>query len=309
MLPLLGVACASDLLPGELVVPGELAAVSFRGADGAALGASVALDDGALLAGAPGLGQAWQLGPSSVSQGWGDLGRWVWWTAGEPFAAQASVGVFAVGGLAAEQRWETPGAVVFAAGEMADGPRVAAATNSAVQLWDSHGALQARLQLPGVQQLAVGFERLLLLACDGELCEVSAWDPGDGRVEYLAQAGPGGALVEVDGVAWWGDPQLDQPTATGVVCSEEGRCIEGLEGDHLGRRLCATHAAGVYNTWLTPARLRLVPLEEGTVLAIDRAAPSRPPALHSHGGQLAVGLPSDGLNSWGDGRVLLVELD
>ena len=301
--------CTSDLLPGELVLPGEVAATTFRGPPGSALGASVALDATSLLAGAPGLGQAWLLEAGDVSQGQDELGRWVWWAGGEPFAARASTGVFAVGAEQAELRWETPGAVVFAAGDMDAGFRVVAATASAVQLWDADGVLQARLALPGVQQLAVGLERLLLMGCDGGSCEAYAWDPQSDILETLGAAGDGGAVVEVDGLAWWGDPQLERPTGAGMVCSEEGRCLEGLEGDHLGRRLCATHAAGVFNTWITPARLRLVPLGEGPILAIDRAAPSRPPALHSRDGRLAVGLPSDGLAGWGEGRVLLVGLD
>jgi hypothetical protein len=301
-------ACAEDLLPGELVVPGELSTTTHRGEPGSALGASVALDGAGLLAGAPGLGQVWQLGTERTSQGPAELGRWVWWREGVAYAARASDGVYRVDQAAAERVWETPGAQVFAAGEGSAGFVVAAASAQGVQLWDGDGIAVARLDLAGVQRLAVGWERVLLSVCEADRCEVLAWEPVRGETEVLGVAGQGGDLVEVDGLAWWGDPQLDTPTGTGRVCAEDGRCLEGLEGDHLGRRLCATHAAGVFNTWIVPARLRIVPLEGGEVLAVDRGAPSRPPALDSQDGLLAVGLPSDGLNGWNEGRVLWVVL-
>ncbi len=301
--------CAADLLPGELVVPGELPSTSYRGPAGASLGASVALDGGELLAGAPGLGQVWMPAAGQVSSGPGELGRWVWWAEGQAFAARASDGVYAVDAAVAERLWETPGARVFAAGETVGGFRVAAATDQGVQLWDGDGVAMARLELAGVQQLAVGRERLLVGACEGLSCQVLSWEPAGGQPILLGEAGPGGGLVEIEGVAWWGDPQLETPTGAGRVCSEDGRCIDGLEGDHLGRRLCSSHAAGVFNTWIVPARLRIVPIEGGSVIAVDRAAPSRPPALHCQDGLMAVGLPTDGLHGWGEGRVLVVELE
>ncbi len=301
--------CGADLLPDELVVPGELATSSYRGGQGASLGAGVALADGRLLAGAPGLGQAWQPQSGLTSQGPVGLGRWVWWEGDTPMAAIAGDGVYAVGTEQAELRWSTPGAMVFAHGLMHDGPRVVVATARGVQLWDDRGEQLGKLGLEGVQRVAVGLERVLLIACDGGACEALSWHPEDGGVVVLGPAGDGGAVAERQGVAWWGDPQLDEATAPGWVCSEEGDCVEGLEGDHLGRALSASHAAGVFNTWLVPARLRVVPLGEGPVLAVDRAAPSRPPVLHSQGGLLAIGLPSDGVHEQGEGRVLVVDLE
>jgi len=290
-------------------VPGELESSSYRGVQGAALGAAVALDGEALLAGAPGLGQVWRLDTGAVVQGNDELGRWVWWNQGRPFAAQPLTGVFDIGGEEAELLWETPGANVFAVGWMADVFRVATATAEGVQLWDEAGAILARLDQAGVQQLAIGHDRVLLIRCVEAGCEATAWRPEGEALEVLGSAGDGGAVIEVEGVAWWGDPQLERATGAGRVCAEDGRCIEGIEGDHLGRRLSSTHAAGVFNTWALPARLRLAPLDGGPVLAIDRAPPSRPPALHSQGGSLAVGLPSDGVSGWGEGRVLVVALD
>jgi hypothetical protein len=308
---LLGVlgGCGGDLLPGELVVPGERSARSYRGVEGAFLGAGVALADGTLLAGAPGLGQVWRPGAGTISQGAQGLGRWVWWDGEQPMAAAADDGVYGVSSDQAELRWETPGAVSFAAGTLQGTTHLASATASDVQLYDAQGVLVDQLVMEGVQRLALGRERVLLIACDAGFCDALAWYPGGTAPELLGQAGDGGAVVESDGVAWWGNPQLEDAMATGWVCSELGDCIEGLEGDHLGRSLSATHAAGVFNTWLVPARLRLVPLGGGAVLAVDRGPPSRAPSLHSQGGSLAIGLPSDGVHNRGEGRVLVVELE
>jgi len=300
--------CAADLLPGELVIPGERAALEYRGEAGETLGAAVALLDDAVLAGAPGVGEARRLDTGERCLGQAQLGRWVWWQDGAGMAAHAPAGVFAVDGAEAELRWETPGALSFAAGSTDQGFVVAAATATSVELWDGDGVPLASLAHAGVTRLFVGSERVLMLACDGD-CQAWAWDLGSAEAVSLGDAGAGGDIVEVGGVAWWGDPELERDLGAGRVCAEDGRCLEGLEGDHLGRRLSTTHAAGVYNTWIVPARLRLVPLDGGTVLAIDRAPASRAPALHSQGGRLAVGLPQDGLNSWGEGRVLVVELD
>ncbi len=300
--------CAADLLPGELVVPGELGATSWRGEPGSSLGAAVALGDSALLAGAPTASQVVELVGGRRIEGVPQLGRWVWWHDGAAFAARED-GVYSVDGDTAELHFLTPGAVTFTSGELHGSFVVATATDDGVQVWDDGGSLLARLTHPGVQQLAIGQERVLLLICADEVCEASSWDTQTDQREVLGSAGRGGAIIEVEGVAWWGDPQLDLPTAPGVVHSERGDLLEGLEGDHLGRRLCATHAAGIFNTWIVPARLRLVPLVDGPVLAIDRGEPTRPPALHSDGRRLAIGLPRDGVHEWGEGRVLLLELD
>ena len=301
--------CAADLLPGELVVPGEVAATSYRGSDGALLGAGVALRDGALLVGAPGLGQVLRADSGQWSFGETGLGRWVWWDGPDPRAALAGDGVYAVGGAEAELLWTTPGVVAFDAGSMADGARVVGATPHDLLLWSERGELVASLAQVGVQRVAIGRERVLMIVCVGADCEALAWHAGTDTLSSLGPAGDGGAVVGGDDVAWGSDPELADAFGSGWVCSEDGACHAGLEGDHLGRSLCATHASGVFNTWIVPARLRVVPLSTGPVLAIDRGAPSRSANLHSQGGMLAIGLPSDGVNARGEGRALLVEID
>jgi hypothetical protein len=301
-------ACTEDLLPGELVVPGEVAAEVFYGDEDAALGSGVAVDEGRLLGGAPGLGEVHFLGEGGASAGDPGLGGWVWWLDGVAYAGRAGAGIYALDAGEATLLVSTPGARTYALGETSRGPRAASVTEAGVQLWTLDGALVERLVVPGVQRVALGWDRLLLVACEGEACEALAWYPDTAELAVLGGAGDGGAVVEVDGVAWWGDPELGRQGAAGRVCAEDGRCIDGLEGDHLGRSLCASHAAGVFNTWIVPARLRLVPLEGGAVLAVDQGTSARAPALHCDGSWLAIGMPHDGLHQRGQGRVLLAEL-
>lgn len=300
--------CSSDLLPGELVVPGELAAVSYEGSPGSALGASVALGEQDLLAGATGSGSALLLQSGAESFGPAGLGAWTWWRDELPFAAVADGGVYRVDGEQAALVFETPGATSFAAGWAADGFRVVSSSSRGVQIFGAEGERLGSLDLSGVQRVALGQERVLALRCDAAGCGAYAWYPADGELELLGQAGDGGGLVEAEGVAWWGDPELDEESGAGRVCSELGDCIEGLLGDHMGRSLCESHAAGVFNTWLQPARIRIVPLQGGSVLAVDRSAPTRPPALHQRDGLLAIGLPGYGTTQRNQGRVLSVEL-
>ncbi|MFH1463838.1 MAG: hypothetical protein ABIO70_05600 [Pseudomonadota bacterium] len=300
------VGCAPDLLPGELVVPGELPAEFYRGAPGAGLGAAVALDDGRLLAGAPGSGEAWVLPGDAGSVGPRGLGGAVWWSDGVPWAARVTEAVYRVDGPAAERVWLVPGARILAAGALAGEGRVVGSDGTRVWIWDQAGELQDEIVQPGVQRLAVGAARVLILACAGGACQVLAWPAGSVEVEVLGEAGDGGALVEYDGVAWWGLPALDDPSAPGEVCAEGGTCIAGIAGDHLGRSLCAGYAAGVGNTVAVPSRLRLVPLDGGTVLALDRAAPGRPAALDCDPDRIAVGLATTGLHEPGEGVVMVI---
>ena len=186
---------------------------------------------------------------------------------------------------------------------------VVAADAQGLLLWDAGGALLYSSTLAGVRRVAVGQERILALRCADGACAALAWYPAVDQWTELGEAGEGGALVEADGVAWWGDPQLEDAKGTGSVCSEEGTCLQGLEGDHLGRELCRTHAAGVFNKWIVPARMRIVPLAGGPTLAVERAAPSRPPALDSDGSSLAIGISSYGLHERNQGRVLLADLE
>ncbi|MFZ5476333.1 MAG: hypothetical protein ACOZNI_06105, partial [Myxococcota bacterium] len=104
-------------------------------------------------------------------------------------------------------------------------------------------------------------------------------------------AGEGGDVGEWDGVAWAGDPQLDDDDGAGRVCSEAGDCVEGLAGDHLGAAIGGGFAAGSFNKWIVPARARVVPLHGGIVYAMEEGAEIQPLTLDGDDATLIVGAP------------------
>jgi hypothetical protein len=299
--------CAADLLPGELVVPGEVPAVAFHGSAGTNLGAAVALDGEHLLAGAPGGGDVWRLDEGATSGGPRGLGRAVWWAEGVPWAARLSDAVYRVDGVEAEESWTIQDMRFVAAGVLGGEVRVASSRGTWISLWDMEGRLLDSVACSGVQRLAIGAERVLVLICTDEDCQAWAWPVGTQDLEPLGLAGRGGAIVEHDGQAWWGLPALDDADAAGEVCAEDGTCIAGIAGDHLGRYLCAGYAAGLPNFVTVPGRLRLVPLDGGPVLALDRALPDYALSLDCNGERIAVGMPAAGLHTPGEGEVLLIE--
>lgn len=307
--PLLGAlacgGCALDLLPGESVVPGEVPARTWSGGPGDRLGASLAFHEERLLVGAPGSGAAWILPAADVSWGPEGLGAWVWWWDGVPHGARQGDGVYRLDVPEAVLRFSAPEAVSFAGGSQGGRPVVALATPAGVELRDPDGNLLAHAEVAGLERVALGEGRLLLLACSADGCTAAAWWPEvDGTLEVLGEAGAGGAIGEVDGIAWWGAP--DHAGDRGRVCAEDGRCVEGEPGDRLGRALCETHTAGVLNSQSPPSRARVVPLAGGEVLAVDRGREGRPVVLGSGSGGLAIGIPDHGVTAAGDGRVLWV---
>ena len=144
-----------------------------------------------------------------------------------------------------------------------------------------------------VVDVAVDEQRWLALICD-DRCEVL--DPEG----VLGEAGPRGRVSLHEGRACWSDPQ-EGPG--GVLRCEDGLELEGLPGDALGTALDGGWAAGRLNEYQVPNRLRLVPLDGGTVLSLDRYTPAMPPALAVEGQQLVLGLPWDE-----QGRVLVSSL-
>jgi hypothetical protein len=94
---------------------------------------------------------------------------------------------------------------------------------------------------------------------------------------------------EWDGVAWAGDPEEEIPDGGGSVCAEDGRCVHGLVGDHLGAAIGGGFAAGAFNKWVVPARGRVVPLGAGTTYAIERGGENQPLAVAGDGDTLVVG--------------------
>jgi hypothetical protein len=138
----------------------------------------------------------------------------------------------------------------------------------------------------GVGALAIG-SRVLARVGD----HVEAWDLDGEELPIDLPAGDGGAVAEWAGVAWAGNPADDEDEGAGRVCAEDGRCVEGEAGDHLGRAIGGGYTVGEFNKWIVPARARVVPLEGGAVYAMEVGAEVQPMAVAGDGGRVIVGAP------------------
>ncbi len=200
-----------------------------------------------------------------------------WFDGDRALAGFAGDGVYEVLGGARVQ--ETPEARLFAGSE---------------GLWVSASPDRVRADdgrewaLPDVRALAVGDGRILALACGGGCV---AYELGE-QITALGPAGEGGQVAVWDGLAWWSDPESAAPEGAGRVWGEAGQLVVGLAGDHLGRSIGGGYAVGALNPRQVPARARVLPLEGGEVLALDRAVETRPLALAGDGDTLLVGVPA-----------------
>jgi hypothetical protein len=260
--------CAAPLLDGELVLGADVAATVTEGGPGARLGATVAWDDGAWVATAPGAREVWRDGDAAdaaaTAAGWWD---------GEVVVVDAE-GTARIGDAVVA---EVPGARLWAIGPNG----LAAATSGEVVFGG------VRRDLAGATALAWGAERLLAVASR----RVHAWDLDGNALDVDLAAGEGGAVGEWDGVAWAGDPEDDDDDGAGRVCDERGDCVEGLPGDHLGGAIGGGFAAGTFNKWVVPARARIVPLAGGVVYAMEEGAEIQPLVLDGDESGLCVGAP------------------
>jgi hypothetical protein len=300
-------ACGRDLLPEELVLPGDIPSRVWEGTAGSAFGASVALLHEDLLVGSPGTGEVLREASGASSQGPQGLGEWAWWDDDEPRAGRAGDGVYAIDEADATLLWATPGAISFAAGSDGTGPFdvVCYADRLAIL---REGIVEKNFSVEGIRRAAAGDGRVLLVTCpERSECLARALDLESGSVSDLGTAGGRGAIREIEGIAWWGDPDDREDDGAGVVRSEAGDVITGLPGDHLGTALSMGHASGVFNKWLVPARARVVPLRNGPVLAVDRGTEDRPLTLSEDDERLAIGVPSFGRVQSQTGRVFVVQ--
>jgi hypothetical protein len=199
-----------------------------------------------------------------------------WW--GESFV-QADGNYIWVDG---ELRLEVEKAFAWAAGEAG----LYMATPESIVRLDVEWVIKQK----GVVSLASGQERLLAVICDGE-CGAFAFTPEGVPLGRVAEAGQLGAVAEWNGVAWAGAPDWETDKAPGKVCSEEGVCVEGLEGDHLGRAVGGGFTVGMFNKEITPPRARIVPLEGGTVYVMEEGAELQEIAVGGGEGRLVVGAP------------------
>lgn len=285
-------------------VPGELPTEVWEGNAGSRLGAAVALHGGEVLAGAPGTGEVCRFPEGDCWTGPEGLGEWVWWSdTGSPFAARAEDAVYRLEEGEWRRWWPAEDAIGFAHGSWQGTDTVAVLEPEGVVLVQEQEE-RHHLTLAGARQVAVGENRILARTCEGAECRVIAWWPEDGASETLARVGEGGDLSVHEGLVWWGDPDEGEG---GVVCSEAGTCVEGDGGDQLGRAVSGTWAAGVFNGERVPPSARVVPLQGGAELRVDRAGWGRPLSLAEQGGSLVVGLPTYGRHDGEEGRVILLE--
>jgi len=136
--------------------------------------------------------------------------------------------------------------------------------------------------------------------CPSETCEVVSSFSGAVAGETTAQ----GVSGVWDGELYVSDPE-DAGSVRGPIIESGPVLLEGIEGDHLGRSIGGGYAAGVYNQRTAPGRLRLVSLDGGPTLAIDRVPVNRPVVLAGDDQVLAIGLPFGPDH----GRVYLVDRD
>lgn len=153
-------------------------------------------------------------------------------------------------------------------------------------------------ELSGVRRLRVQGDQLLLLRCQGPEC----WVEQDGLT--LGTAEEDSALGFTERGAIWGVPGSDALGAAGELRSPEGRELEGLEGEHLGRALCGDFAAGVHNLLSVPNQSRVRSLTGGMELAIESGREGGAMILACQADSLAVAQPT-----WLEGgRVWVFEL-
>lgn len=279
---LFALGCTHPLLVGELVVPGDLPVEAWWGADGAALGTDVAVRaDGEVAALAPGEGAVWvgRPGEEALRVDRSELSAAaVWFDAkGRVVVGSPREGVTVWTGDAWEAIGRVDEALVYRGGPFG----WAAATPEGVVHSDGRSWAVA-----GVRTLALDERRVVALAC-GVTCE--AWDLGLDAAR-VGPAGDGGDVALEDGVAWWGDPELTDAVGAGRAVSETGEQVEGLPGDHLGRRLGGGWVSGSLNEHTVPRRLRLLPLAGGEALAVDRLVAGTPAAMAVGPDGLVVGL-------------------
>ncbi len=272
--------CTAPLID-EPVLGHDVAVTWHEGAPGDLLGSSVAWEDGRLIASAPGPCEVEVVEEAAVG---GAAERragpcsWVGWWEGQ--AVQAGAMEMSVD----REPFKAPrGMVAWAAGESG----LYVATGERLIRLDAPWSVAVR----GVRSLAAGTGRVLAVVCEDHRCEGRAWTAEGADLGVIVEAGERGSIAEWEGVAWAGAPDWWTPGARGRVCSEEGSCFEGEEGDHLGRAIGGGYTAGMFNKYLAVPRLRVVPLAGGTVWAMEEGAEQELVTLAGDGDALVVGAP------------------
>ena len=289
--------CTTDLLPGESVVGVDVPATRWDGAADERFGASVAVG----WATAPAVPELLTLEDDGAGSAVPDVpALWVGQGAAHVYAAGES-GMWWRDGALQDSRFEEA--------RWAAGP-------AGIVVADTDGwwlpEQQVGFAVHGIAAIALGEARVLAAVC-APACTTRAWTLHGEERPIDLPVGAGGALGEWRGVAWAGDPADAAPDGAGQVCNEQGLCIDGMLGDHLGRTIGGGYAAGTFNKWVVPARARLVPLPEGTeegpVFVLESGAEDQPLALAGDGASLWIGAPYFAQQGQPGGVVYRVDLD
>ncbi len=273
------VACAEALVE-ESIIGVDVAAEWSHGKAGSLYGAAVAAGADVASA-APGAGEVTVAGV--VSEGPSD---WVGYS-GSAVVRGSATGAVEVDDV---RVGSVPGARTWAAD--ADGVLVGSSNylvyfeieaGTVTKTWD--------MTVEGLGAVGLGEGRALAVVCGAE-CVGWSWARADGaEVGEILGAGKGGAIVEIDGVVWAGDPDMEVDDGAGRACSEAGPCVEGLRGDHLGQAFGGGYVVGTFNKWIVPARARFVSLSGRVAYAMEVGAESRPIAVAGNSTTIVFGAP------------------
>ena len=125
--------------------------------------------------------------------------------------------------------------------------------------------------------------------------------------QNIAESSPGSAVDWMDDVACWGNATLAAPDAGGEVRCEDGRFVQGMEGEHLASSMAGNRVAGQFSKWLIPARGRVISVAGGEVWSVDRAAERSRIVLSYNLGRWAIGIPGYLGTKGPIGRVYLID--
>ena len=110
----------------------------------------------------------------------------------------------------------------------------------------------------------------------------------------------------LDGQPCWASVDMAADPQPGEVHCADGSTLTGLGGDHLGASIGGGWAAGVFNKWQVPARLRLM-APGRQAWALDRARERTRASVAAVGPLTVIGLPGYSGQHPGEGRLYIVE--
>ena len=283
------IACSGGSVHEDLVVPGDVSA-DVVVLDVPQIGDDLVWADNVFWVVSEAAGVLQSSNGEVVDLGYPGRGHVLWMDSGTLRIGVSGVGVF---GDQGELLHAVPEARVFAG---ADGLWVGATKE---QVFASDGR---QWQVPDPRRVATDGERIVVLTCDNQDCEV--WEMTDSGPVVLGIGDSGGDLAIWNNRVWWGLPGLDVEGEAGAAVSEDGDRVEGSPGDHLGRSIGGGFVGGVTNWEQVPRRLRILSVESDRAYAIDRHPGAGSVALSASESALLIASPGWGGNG---GAVFVVE--